>query len=181
MTCVVGMVTDGIVYIGADSLGIGGYSKTVRGDSKVFVNGEFLMGFTSSYRMGQLLRYVFTPPARSKDVEDDMEYLVAHFIPALIDTYKKGQYLTKKDDSAVGGNFLLGYRGALYNVESDFQVGIPTLKYDSVGCGADLALGAMHVLHDMRDLTPETKIKTALQAASVHSAGVGGHFEVLYI
>lgn len=180
MTCIVGLTDNGKVYLGGDTLGVGGYSKTVRSDGKVFLNGEFLMGFTSSYRMGQLLRYSFKPPTRSKDVEDDMEYLVAHFIPALIDAYRKGQYLMKKDDAAVGGTFLMGYRGILYQIESDFQVGISVLQYDAVGCGADLALGAMHVLKDM-NMDPEEKIKTALQAATVHSAGVGGNFEVLSI
>lgn len=180
MTCIVGFVNDGKVYIGGDTLGVGGYSKTVRNDGKVFKNGEFIIGFTSSYRMGQLLRYAFKPPTRSKDVEDDMEYLVAHFIPALIDAYRKGQYLMKKDDAVVGGTFLMGYHGRLYQIESDFQIGESTLHYDAVGCGGDLALGAMHVLKDM-DIDPETKIKTALQAATVHSAGVGGNFEVLNI
>ena len=57
MTCIVGLVHEGVVYIGGDSAGVGGMSLTVRADEKVFQNGEFLMGFTTSFRMGQLLRY----------------------------------------------------------------------------------------------------------------------------
>ena len=58
MTCIVGMVDgQGTVYIGADSLAAGGYQKTIRKDAKVFTNGIAVMGYTSSFRMGQLLRY----------------------------------------------------------------------------------------------------------------------------
>ena len=36
MTCIVGLVHEGVTYIGGDSLGSNGYSKTVRKDKKVF-------------------------------------------------------------------------------------------------------------------------------------------------
>lgn len=180
MTCIVGMKDNGKVYIGGDSLGVGGYSKTLRSDAKVFQNGDMIFGYTSSFRMGQILRYSFTPPERSVTVTDDMQYLVNNFIPSLITAYKSGQYLTKKDDAAVGGTFLLGYRGNLYQVESDFQVGIPTLGYDACGCGGDIALGCMYAVKDL-PLTPEEKITKCLEAASAHSAGVGGKFEIVSI
>ena len=50
------------MYIGGDRAGVAGLSLTVRADEKVFQNGEFLMGFTTSFRMGQLLRYSLKPP-----------------------------------------------------------------------------------------------------------------------
>ena len=42
MTCIVGLVEKGNVYIGGDSAGVGGYSLTVRADRKVFRNGDFV-------------------------------------------------------------------------------------------------------------------------------------------
>ena len=47
MTCIVGLVHEGVVYIGGDSAGVGGMSLTVRADEKVFRNGEFLMALGS--------------------------------------------------------------------------------------------------------------------------------------
>ena len=41
MTCIVGLVHGGKVYMGGDSAGVGGYCLTVRADEKVFRNGEF--------------------------------------------------------------------------------------------------------------------------------------------
>ena len=35
MTCIVGLVHEGVVYIGGDSAGVGGMSLTVRADEKV--------------------------------------------------------------------------------------------------------------------------------------------------
>lgn len=52
MTCIVGIVDNGKVYMGADSLGVGGLSKRVRKDPKLFRVGEFVFGYTSSFRMG---------------------------------------------------------------------------------------------------------------------------------
>jgi hypothetical protein len=55
MTCIVGLRQGGKVFIGGDSAGISGWDVTVRADPKVFLSGPYAMGFTSSFRLGQLL------------------------------------------------------------------------------------------------------------------------------
>lgn len=52
MTCIIGFIKNKKVYIGGDSAGVGGSHVTIRRDSKVFKNGNFIMGYTSSFRMG---------------------------------------------------------------------------------------------------------------------------------
>lgn len=173
MTCIVGLVHDGDVYIGGDSAGIAGLSVSIRADEKVFGNGPFIMGFTTSFRMGQLLRYKFAPPAQTVH-QGDMEYMVTSFIDAVRQCFAANGFGDK--DASVGGNFLVGYKGKLYNIESDFQVGVPRLAYDAVGCGTDLALGAMFATEG---LTPEQRINAALSAASSFSAGVAPPFTIL--
>lgn len=61
LTCIVGMTHKGKVYIGADSLGSNGFTQSIRKESKVFKNGEFLIGCTSSFRMIDLLKWKFNP------------------------------------------------------------------------------------------------------------------------
>ena len=56
------MTHKGKVYIGADSLGSNGFTQSIRKESKVFKNGEFLIGCTSSFRMIDLLKWKFNPP-----------------------------------------------------------------------------------------------------------------------
>ena len=57
MTCIVGLIDGRRVWMGGDSAGVSGLDITVRADAKVFRNGDFLIGFTSSFRMGQLLAF----------------------------------------------------------------------------------------------------------------------------
>lgn len=173
MTCIVGLVDNGDVYIGGDSAGVAGLSLTIRADEKVFGNGSFLFGFTTSFRMGQLLRYKFSPPDQTIH-QGDMEYMVTSFIDSARRCFANNGFGDK--EATQGGTFLVGFNGKLYTIEGDFQVGIPTAGYDAVGCGADLALGAMYATEGM---PPEDRINTALLAASTFSAGVAPPFTIL--
>jgi len=178
MTCIVGLEgDDGIVYIGGDSAGVSDYSIQTRADEKVFINDEFIMGFTSSFRMGQLLRYAFDPPEHSSK-KDDMEYLVVDVIDGVRELFKEHGYLGKESGRDEGGTFLMGYKGKLYVIDDDFQVGRTTDGFMAVGCGQDLALGALHATEKL-GLDPHTRITLALDAACRFSAGVQGPYTFL--
>lgn len=177
MTCIVGLKKDDKIYIGGDTLGSNLYSKTVRMDDKVFIKDDMIFGFTSSYRMGQILRYSFTAPERSVKVIDDMTYLVNDFIPALINCYSKFHWLTKEKDVASGGTFLLGYKKRLFAIYNDFQVAESIDDYCSCGCGEDFALGSMYST-EQSSLTPEDRITKAIEAATKFSCGVGGNIVI---
>lgn len=82
MTCIVGMVEGGRVWIGGDSAGVAELELTVRADEKVFTNGPYVFGFTSSFRMGQLLRYKLKPPKPPR-FGDLMAFMVNDFIEAV--------------------------------------------------------------------------------------------------
>ena len=51
MTCIVGLLHNKTIYIGGDSAGSNSSDLRVRKDTKVFENGPFLMGFTTSFRI----------------------------------------------------------------------------------------------------------------------------------
>lgn len=173
MTCIVGLVDKGRVYIGGDSAGIAGLSLTVRSDPKVFAIGEFVVGYTSSFRMGQLLRFKFQPPA----IEGDLfAYMATHFVDALRECFKQGGYAEVCNGQESGGNFLVGVRGHLFHIQSDYQVGEALSQYDACGCGDDVACGALYAT---KGKGARYRIRTALEAAEQHSAGVRGPFVVL--
>lgn len=183
MTCIVAVKHKNKVYIGGDSLGTdSGFGRSVRKDEKVFSKHDMIFGFCGSYRMGQILRYSFDIPSRTED-SDDMEYLVGQFIPALMDCYEdNGWYKKADEDEATGGEFIIGYNGNIYMIESDFQVGIPSLDYECCGAGADIARGALFVLDKTKNtLSPDKKITMALDAASEHSASVYKPYKILSI
>jgi ATP-dependent protease HslVU (ClpYQ) peptidase subunit len=173
VTCIVGIADGEKVWIGGDSAGVAGYAVTVRADTKVFTNGPMVFGFTSSFRMGQLLRHSLSVP---KHFEGDVDkWLCTDFINAVRQCLKDGGYATTKDGADRGGCFLFGYRGRLYQVDSDFQVAEPVDQYAAVGCGQEYAHGC---LHDSVD-TPTNRIQRALEAAEHFSAGVSGPFHVV--
>ncbi len=62
MTVIVGLIDEGRVHIGGDSVGISRCRLTVRKNPKVFRNGPYALGFSGSFRMGQLLHHAFKAP-----------------------------------------------------------------------------------------------------------------------
>lgn len=172
MTCIVGVVEGNEVWIGGDSAGVGGYSLTVRADEKVFVNGPMVFGFTTSFRMGQLLRYALTVPDHDPRVEVE-RYMATTFVNAVRECLKTNGWASVKDGSEIGGHFLVGYRGILFSIQSDYQVGRAADGYDATGCAEDVARGALFATPE---LPAETRVRLALEAAERCSAGVRGPF-----
>lgn len=179
MTCIVGVVSDdGAVHIGADSAGVAGLHLTPRKDSKVFVKGEFILGFSGSFRMGQLLRYSFIPPDIPED-KDLFDYMVVDFVNALRKTLKDGGWLTVRNEQEEAGFFLVGLRGRLFKIEDDFQVGESYQAYLACGCGDEFALGAISTLCSyLPDMPVEDKLLRALRVSSQFSVGVCAPYNI---
>jgi hypothetical protein len=176
MTCIVGLLdTNGDIYAGGDSAGVGGLSLTIRKDPKVFINGDFIIGFTSSFRMGQLLHYSWKPPKQNK--KDIKTFIYTDVINSIRKCFKDGGYLQKDREAEQGGRFLIGYKGHLFEVDSDFQIGYFHDNFHAVGCGSDIALGSLY--STKLDAHPIIRIETALKAAEHFSAGVRGPFTII--
>jgi ATP-dependent protease HslVU (ClpYQ) peptidase subunit len=179
MTCIVGLAQDGKVYIGGDSAGIGGWNLTIRKDKKVFRNGDFLIGGTTSFRMLQLLHHAFVPPVYDPAVDIE-KFMTTTFIDAIRECFKAGGYATKNSEQESGGQFLVGFRGRLFNIQNDYQVQEALDGYDAIGCGLEVALGSLHAALDPYKEAeyPRRHIMMALEAAEHHNAGVRGPFYV---
>lgn len=171
MTCIAGIAENGAVHLAGDSAGVAGWDLTIRADPKVFVNGPYVMGFTHSFRMGQLLRYAFAPP--SPEGHDLHAFMCTAFIDALRTCLKDGGWATKDKEQEEGGTFLAGVAGRLFIVGSDYQVGEPASGCAAVGCGDRAALGALFATAGGK---PRARLETAMSAAEHLSAGVRGPF-----
>lgn len=185
MTAVAGLVSEGRVHIGGDSAAIGGDSITIRTDPKVFTHPQvqpgrpeqpdfWVFGYTTSYRMGQILQHAFTPPDLP-DGEDLHRFMCTTFVDAMRETFKHAGWA--RDDSGVEetGTFLVGVKGRLFVIDEDYQVGEPADSYAAVGCGDDLALGSLHTTRHL-NMTPRQRLRAALSAAAHHSTGVAPPF-----
>jgi hypothetical protein len=183
MTCIVGLVHNGVTYIGADSLGSTPYTKAVRKDRKVFRlknSDKVIIGATHSFRMTQLLMYS-DELIDERDIKDDLinhEYMVTKFIPNVIDLFEKNGFSRIDQNEKVGGRFLVGYKDKLYSIDSDFQVGESLCKYDALGSGSDFALGSLHSTEGYIE-SPIVRIHMALQAATQFAIGVEPPFYIL--
>ncbi len=174
MTCIAGVVKNGVVYLGADSCGSDdSYNKTQRKDVKIFKRGEFVIGYTSSYRMGQIIQYDLKIPRIMKNEKDLQKWMVIKFIPALRKCLKKGGFAKTKEGEDTGGTFLIGFRGRLFCIEDDFQVGESADECNAVGCGDSYAKGSFY---STRTLPPGHRVKMALEAAAHCSGGVAPPF-----
>ncbi len=172
MTCIVGYVHENKVYLGGDSAGVSGLETTVRKDPKVFENKKFVMGFTSSFRMGDILKYRFTPPPIKKDMLLE-KYMATDFVDSIRECFQKYAYGKIESGEQTGGTFLVGIKGRLFSVDSDFQVGENYLPFNACGCGQPYAYGSMYNDYLRRDLDdPNSIIEKALKAAAEFSGGV---------
>lgn len=173
MTCIAAVVHEGAVFMAADSAGVDGLQLHVRKDPKIYRVGEFLFGFTTSFRMGQVLGYGFVPPCHHKDVPME-RYMADPFVAALRAAFKTAGYARVNEGVESGGRFLVGYSGRVFLVDYDFHVGESTFDFNAVGCGAELALGALHAT---RGRPPLDRLQAAMSAAEQFSAGVRGPFQ----
>lgn len=184
MTCIVGMLKDGAVYMSGDHIGTDGYDVEVQKRSKVFRNGEFVVGYTSSFRMGQLLEHVWEPPKKPKDCKDPATFMVRYVVPSLIKLFEENKFMTTVSESdsskrsingqAYGGEFLIGYKNRLFKIQSDFAVLECINGYDAIGAGEDFAKGAFCIIQSFidsgHDLPAATCLKSVLNAVEHHSA-----------
>ncbi len=175
MTCIVGLEIDDGVIIGGDSASASGWDMNVSRLEKVFRRGEFLIGYTSSFRMGQLLQYRLSVEPQ-QDGQSDLSYLATDFVDAVRGCLKDGGFRVVQNEQESGGQFLVGYKGQLYMIASDFQVNSSVDGYTAIGCGANFALGSMFA---NKALPPEERVRHALAAAGHFSNGVCPPYNLL--
>ena len=180
MTIIIGYIDEEnrMMHMFGDTQGTdGSFNKTVRHDDKVFQKGDMLFGFTSSYRMGQLLKYKLKIPQHLTLTMSDSEYMYTLFIDAVIELFEKNGFQKKENEVKEGGEFLVAYRGTLYRVHCDYQIEVSVDNFHTCGCGREYAIGALNVLvsHKKKNQTINSICTESIETAIKYSAGCGGH------
>lgn len=169
MTCVVALRHDGVIYMGCDSAGVGGYSRSNRLDPKIYRVGEMLIGFTTSFRMGQLLGYSLTLPRPTWRRPSSTPCAIASRPAA-------GRRKTRTWSAAAISSSPT--RAASSRSKGDYQVAENAEPYNAVGCGFDLALGSLFTSGRVANASARERVEEALQAAAAFSAGVYPPFRI---
>ena len=73
MTCIVALKNKSGFVMGADSISTDMYHYGTVVNPKIFKKGDFILGFTSSFRFGKIIEHSFTPPKHEKGLTDDNE------------------------------------------------------------------------------------------------------------
>lgn len=182
MTCIVGIAENDKVYMGADSCASDYYSWLQYDHPKICEVGEFLIGCCGSMRMIDLLTYSLTGCIQRPEDSDD-KFMRTTFISNVKDCFKSGGFGTEEK----GGNFLVGYKGKLYEIQDDFSVVNSSQWGMSVGSGQLVARGSLYTTKVGQikltgdatlTLTPEHRILLSLQAAESAIPSVRGPFYI---
>lgn len=179
MTCIAALVEKGKVYMGADSAGVAGLRVNVRADSKIFTVGDdpqMLIGVCGSFRVRDLLAHSFDPPGIN--TENLAEYMVREFVEAVRHLLHNAGVSVKEDnEESIPAAFIVGFRGRLFTIETDLQVGESSDPFHAVGCGEEIALGSLHSTAGL-GIKPRERILRALRASARYSGGVCAPFKV---
>lgn len=178
MTCIVGLVDNGRIIMGGDSATTQGWVSTITAKPKVFKRGDMLIGGTGTIRLLQLVQYSFKIP-EVPDGIDIHEYFVTHFCNALRECLKSGGLSETHDSNRerYSGELIVGYRESLITIDSAYGVMFSQDTYQSIGCGEEFALGSL-ATSDEFNLTPQKRVRLALEAAAKYSTGVSAPFHI---
>lgn len=181
MSCVVGVVSKGKVWMGADSAASDGEDMISLVNQKIFFNGPFLIGCVGSIRMTQLLQYKLQVPAfLGSDSNDDnfdlSRYMATVFVDSIQKVFHDNGFSLFRDDHTSEGVSLIGYHGHLFRMEGDLQMVERAEGYEAIGCGSPYALGT---LFTKTDEPACQRVKRALEASHHFSAHVRPPYQIL--
>src|ERR1035437_478649 len=175
MTVIAALIHEGKVYMGGDSAAVDeSQCLLVRKDSKVFQNGPFLIGFTSSYRMGQILMDTTFPDPGNMD---EFVYMRTQFVDVARTRLKDGGYVKVDSNREESGQFLVGFHGRIFLVDEDFTIGESSDPFFAVGQGSQEALGALYSAPE--DRPPGESLVIDMSAAARFRSGVRPPFNII--
>jgi len=164
LTCIVGVIEDGEVWLGADGRSTAGDSVTSCINRKMARVGPLLIGVSGMPRVQQIIAHDFKCPEYSGG--DVMAYLCREVVPAIRERLTaRDAIFEDKDDGCqnFGSHFLIACQGQLFMMDGNSAVYESQRSIECIGSGADVAFG--YLLGNTRD-EPEQRIKGALRAAS---------------
>lgn len=184
MTCIVGVQDRKKLFIGGDSaLTSGDLSQRSYGEDKVFQTGSVLFGVCGLPKVITALRDVLEVPSHPRGL-DDRKFISKILIPAIKACLWETGCSNAKEEAGgeregefFEGAFLMGYKGKLYRVESNFQTITSAYGFDAVGSGEDIAIGSLHA--SVKEKDAKKRCLQALEASAINNAGVRPPFVVL--
>jgi len=156
MTTIIGLQHDDKCLIVSDSrVSAGGKVYTHPSMVKVVERGSYIIGGAGDYRALQVVLHGWTPPLVTVKAKANLyEFAINKVIPSLkVALTESGVEFNKtsNDDDKFELNLLLAINGTIFEVDSDFAVGMNNTGFYGIGSGGDFAVGALHAGTTMLD------------------------------
>lgn len=185
MTAICAIRVRGEVWMGGDSAAIAdSHYLTLSAAPKVFEVGPLVIGYTSSFRMGQALQHRLQLPdglPGAADLGALDRWMSVTFADAVRQLMRDCGYMKRENEREVGGQFLVGVWGQLYFMDDDFHALRQRAPYAACGSGVSACLAALYMAtrFDQTVDDPENVVRLALEAAEHCIATVRGPFHVV--
>jgi ATP-dependent protease HslVU (ClpYQ) peptidase subunit len=137
----------------------------------VFQNGPYLIGFAGEIRGGQVLKPEFwTPPDDIKLFGDQIRIQFNE---------KDCCQKSEEGSDATGTGFIIGWKGMLIQITSDFQIAAYEDDFAAIGAGADYSLSILY--HTRKHSDPMERIIQAHRCASYFCAAVSKEYRMFVL
>lgn len=174
MTCIVGLVDNGKVYMGSDR---GMSDKRFIASSltpKIRKIGPILIGYSASRGTGQLAHFLnYSKP--------DLSNVERWVRMEMCKTLQEASEIYKVDISAEtnAADFLVGVGGKLFEVSTE-DWSVSEYEVIATGSGYQYALGSLHATATY-DISPRERVKMSLEAAIKYSPSCQSPIDILVL
>jgi len=176
VTCIVAIEENNKVIMGGDRLGSNGHTGAPVSESKVFRKGPLLIGYTSSFRMGQLLQHALEVPVLPAETDLD-KWVAIDLMRAIRKAYKDNGWDKERDGEAQGGSFLVAIGGRCYEIQGDYSYLRNSNGEYAIGSGVHYALGSLRSTRGK--MTSRKRILESLETAAEYVVSVSGPFDIV--
>jgi ATP-dependent protease HslVU (ClpYQ) peptidase subunit len=170
MTCVIAFIDkDKNAVIAGDKAASDSVETFSVKAPKVFSNGDFLVGYEGSFRMGQVLQYNWCPPEKPEDKTTD-EFMHTDVIGSILACFKEYLWQLEEDEDGdlgpVGGLFILVFEGRVFELQGDMSILEPSSEVSSIGSGSPKALVAFKIYSEYEKDTHKLLTKVFEEVSS---------------
>ena len=175
MTCIVAISDGRSVYMGGDSAAVEVETNLVtsRIEPKVFIQGDYIIGYSGSFRFGKVVEYSCQLP--KPDYKDIHKFMNTQFVNAVRESAEENKLENSEEkDSA---ELLIGLHGRIFELNSDWHIGEDLNNFNAIGSGSSFALGSLFSTKRMKNY--RSRVQLALEASSSFSPYVKAPFTIL--
>jgi ATP-dependent protease HslVU (ClpYQ) peptidase subunit len=178
MTCIVGLIDkDRTIWIGGDSAFDTSTGIIQSKNPKVYKKGEFIFGISGYLSVSHALTHTMAFPD-CYEKQDPLTYIINNFIPDYRNAlHQLGLIEMENGIERNRSEILVGYRGHLFSIGTDFSVLESLEDFFAVGSGSVYAMGALYATRYLK-LEPKLRLELALESASMYDEAVCPPFEI---